>query len=90
MLLHGATGYATQSHQRLKIRSFLHPVGPLASHLPEFPFLGELAAQGPQVIDEIAACLDEHLARGLLAIGLDTQLEFTAEMKVLVESIVRS
>ena len=56
--------------------SLVHPVGSLASHLPEFPFLGEFSAQGPQIIDEIAACLNEDFTGGFLAVGLDTELEY--------------
>lgn len=47
----------------------------LANHLAQLPLLGEFATEDAEVVDEVAADLDEGGARGDGAVGLDAEFE---------------
>ena len=50
-------------------------------HLPQFEFLGKLAAQDAKVVDQIFAALHEGGARAECAISLNPEFKLTVKMK---------
>ena len=55
---------------------------PCTGQLAQFPLLGELAAQGAEVVDEVATSLDKGGAGGDSAVGLEAEFECTGRWDV--------